>query len=319
MNYFIGVDGGGTSTVFLLSDEAGNIIATSKQSTIHYLQCGFEGVANVLNKGINTLLESNSLNISDISYIFVACAGYGDIPSDTKKLDAIIQETLCEVDYSVGNDTDNALAGSLAGNIGINIISGTGSIGLGIDGKGNSFRSGGWNHLFGGDEGSAFWLASNMLRIFTRQADGRDEKTLLYSYLMDTMHWDDSSEMLTQCIVEWEYDRTLIASLAIHIFELAKMGDPVAIKLYEDAAKELAEIAYAIKKEMNLMDGTLVSYSGSVFKAEDFILAPFNNYLQTFGLSLTSPVFGPEIGSIILAMQRYGLILTDDILKNLSK
>ena len=62
-------------------------------------------------------------------------------------------------------------AGSLAGEDGINVISGTGSMTYG-ERHGTGHRVGGWGELFG-DEGSAYWIAAQGLNAFSRMSDGR--------------------------------------------------------------------------------------------------------------------------------------------------
>ena len=73
--------------------------------------------------------------------------------------------------YSCDNDMVCGWAGSLAGEDGINVISGTGSMTYG-ERQGVGHRVGGWGELFG-DEGSAYWIAAQGLNAFTRMSDGR--------------------------------------------------------------------------------------------------------------------------------------------------
>ena len=68
---------------------------------------------------------------------------------------------------------------------GIHVIAGTGSIGLGFDKDSYYVRSGGWHHLFGGDEGSGYWIGCQLIRHFTMQADGREEKTMMFDYILE--------------------------------------------------------------------------------------------------------------------------------------
>lgn len=317
MKYFLGIDGGGTKTKFSLSDEFGNIVATSIEPTCHYLQCGLDGVTKVFDNGLNTCLLAANIAKEDITYVFAACAGYGDIEDDNPKITKAVKRALEPIPFTIGNDTENALAGSLAGQAGINIIAGTGSIAMGINDQGESYRCGGWHHAFGGDEGSAFWFATNLLRLFTRQSDGRDKKTQLYYYLKDTLGWENDSDMLKQCIVEWDFDRTKIASLAIHVYELAKQQDPYAIQLYEIAANELGDIIEATFHKLNMTDNTLVSYSGGIFQSGNFILSPLEKRLEPLHIQLIPPILSPDQGGILLAMKYANHPINKDIIEAL--
>jgi Predicted N-acetylglucosamine kinase len=286
MKYYLGIDGGGTKTKFTLCDKNGRLMTSSLQSTCHYLQCGLDGVTTVIKNGLIDCCKMAKIKSSEIAYAFVACAGYGDIEEDNSKIKQAVKKALHPISFRIGNDTENALAGSLAGHPGINIIAGTGSIGMGLSETHELVRCGGWHHAFGGDEGSAFYLASNLLRLFTRQSDGRDKKTLLYTYLKETMKWENDSDMLKQCVIEWNYDRTKIASLAKHVTNLADQGDIHAIKLFEDAAKELGDIIETIYHEIKANKVILVSYAGGVFNSKEHIIEPLKERLSNINVTL---------------------------------
>lgn len=318
MSAYLGVDGGGTKTKFLLTNESGKTIAVSYQSTCHYLQCGFDGISAVMRDGLQDCLEISGLKETDIKAAFVACAGYGDIQKDCYPIEEAVRKVFQTFPFQVGNDTENALAGSLGGAVGINIIAGTGSIGSGKDESGRLCRSGGWHHAFGGDEGSAYWIACAMILEFTRQSDGRDRKTALYHYLSEKYNFKDDSDILSKCVVEWEFDRTKIASMAKDIFELAKMKDPYAIQIYKNAAKELADIIISIDQQLNFKNKIPVSYTGGVFLGGAFILEPLREYLPDH-MVLQAPIAQPDQGGVILAMQLDHKTITQEILDNLIK
>ncbi|MDH6367249.1 MULTISPECIES: BadF/BadG/BcrA/BcrD ATPase family protein [unclassified Breznakia] len=316
MKYFLGIDGGGTKTKFLITDDSGTIISESIQPTSHYLQAGFDGVTKVLNDGIDDCLSQANLNRNQISYCFAACAGYGDIIDDDPKIEQSAKNALQSIPFTIGNDNENALAGSLGGKPGINIIAGTGSIGMGINEHNESYRSGGWHHAFLGDEGSAYWIASNMLRLYTRQSDHRDKKTMLYSYLNEIMNWTNDSDMLRDCVVAMNYDRTQIAALAKHAYILAQKNDPAILSVYDQAAKELSDIIKAIYHTLH-MEYAKVSYSGGVFSSGSYILEPLRKHLEDINIDLVEPVLPPDKGSVLLAMKYGNIEITDKLISKL--
>ena len=83
----------------------------------------------------------------------------------------------CPGRYRCGNDAVCGWAGALAGEDGINIVAGTGSIGYG-EFEGRAARAGGWGELFS-DEGSAHWIAREALSLFSRMSDGRRRAVLV--------------------------------------------------------------------------------------------------------------------------------------------
>lgn len=318
MDIYLGVDGGGTKTKFLLCNERGEMLAESIQPTSHYLQCGYEGLQKVMEDGLAQCLTVAKQPREHLRAVFVACAGYGDIEKDCAFIDQRIHAVFKHIPTQIGNDTENALAGALAGGCGINVIAGTGSIALGKDDLGNTLRSGGWHHIFGGDEGSAYWIACELIRHFTRQADGREQKTLLYSYLKEKFSFRYDSDILDIFILQWKFDRTRIAGLAQIVFELAQKNDPIALYIFDKAAKELADITLALLRQLTFKNKTLISYTGGVFNSGSFILEPFKTYLsKEFDITLCPPILSPDAGSVILAMQLDSIELNDEIISQL--
>lgn len=57
-------------------------------------------------------------------------------------------------------------------------------------------------------------------------------------------------------------------------------GDEEAIRLYEAAAEELALIIGAVYRKLEFSGDTIVSYSGGLFHAGDFILKPLVRKLE---------------------------------------
>ena len=126
---------------------------------------------------------------------------------------------------------------------------------------------------------------------FTKQSDGREPKTALYEAVKTQYHLQEDSDILTTCVVNWNFDRTRVAAMSQTVFTLAKQNDPVAMKIFQEAAKELADI---------------------------YILEPLKEYLSIEPtLTLTEPILSPDAGSIILAMQYDNRLIDEKIIQNL--
>lgn len=315
----IGIDGGGTKTKFLASDAFGNILYENTLGTLHYLQIGFDGVKSLLEEAVNSILQTLKLNKNDVLAIYVGCPGYGDISADTSNLEKAISDALDPTTYEIGNDMINALAGSLAGKSGINVIAGTGSIGYGKNNSGDSFHSGGWHHYFGGDEGSAHWFGTKLILNFTQQADGRIPKTQLYNHVIDRLSLKDDTDILNLIINEYGLERDKIAQLSTLVTELAELKDPVALSIFEEAAYELTKIYSAVAKNLTFDSDILASYSGGIFKSGDFIVKPLRENLAKLNINLLDPQFEPDIGSIIEALKIAKIPINEVTVNNLTK
>ena len=312
MKYYIGVDGGGTKTKFTLAREDGSVIGMHTAGTCHYLQCGYDGAAQVIREGIDAVLEKGSttgsrrLQLRDVARVFIGCAGYGDVREDTQRLDDVLANAI-PVPFTVGNDCENAHAGALAGRAGINLIAGTGSMGYGVNERGETARCGGWHHALGSDEGGGYWMGWRLLREFMRQSDGRDARTALYDRIRESLSLRTDDQLIGLVVEQWGMDRTRIASLAPLVQELLAEGDPHAEKIVLDAAQELFDIARALRSRLGFAGQVPVSGTGSIFRIGAPLLEPLTEKLAADSMVYTPPAYDPDLGAVLLAMRQDGL------------
>jgi len=320
VKYYLGIDGGGTKTKFILCDQHGHILTSTTQETCHYLQVDENTIINRLTNGIDEVCKSANINRSDIAYGFYGCAGYGDVKKDMAPIKATAQKAFKDIPFSIGNDGDNCLAGATTLKDGINIVCGTGSIGNAYNSKTNEMTScGGWYHAIGSDEGSGYWLSIKLLREFTRQADGRDPKTNVYYKVYDYLKLNEDGEVISVCVNDWKMDRTKVAGLACLVNELGDEGDPYVLDILKQGAHELFDIIYTLYKKMNFKEEVLVTYTGGVFKMGDKVIKPLEEELNKVGLKLTEPALSPELGSLLLAFKNNNDEITDEIINNLKE
>ncbi len=315
IKYYLSIDCGGTKTAFLVTDQYGNFAAYRKGPPANYIVNGLDSVSSMLQK-FTSQIQEQDLNGGFIDTAFVALAGYGDVPSENEIVRKRITEALKIPRICIGNDTENAIAGSLLGNSGIHIISGTGSIGIGIDEKGNEIRCGGWHHLFGGDEGSGYWIGCKLLQHFTKQADGREEKTLLFDLVTDSLKLNSPQEVLEVVIEHWNGDRDKIASLSKIVSEGANKGDINCLNIFREAATELSMIIASISRQGNFINPISVSYSGGVFRSADLLLKPLASQLGD-QFQLVSPILSPQAGGIVKCLAMNKEPLDHQIISNL--
>lgn len=316
--YYLGIDGGGTKTKFSLCDEEGNLITSVEEKTCHYLQVGLDGVTEVLKQGITNICKEANISKDDIAYSFAGIPGYGDAPKDMKPIKNAVTKAMDGIPFLIGNDGENALAGSLCCKDGINIVAGTGSIGFGHNNETNiTLKCGGWHHGIGSDEGSGYWIAYNILHEFTRQIDGRDKKTELYNKVKEFLKLDEDGDVISVVIVDWKLDRTKVASLSKVANELYDLGDKYAIQIIDSAAKELADIVCSLYRELGFNKQVDVSYSGGVFKMGDKIVNALKKYLSSCNINLVTPALSPDKGSLLLALKNNGIKITEEIINNL--
>ncbi len=74
MKYYIGIDGGGTKTEFVLADENGNALTSLLKEGSNPNDKGIENSYNILLKGIQELLKGKEISPQNI-FIFAGISG----------------------------------------------------------------------------------------------------------------------------------------------------------------------------------------------------------------------------------------------------
>lgn len=293
--YYIGVDGGGTKTKFVLYDEEGRILHDVSMPTCHILQVSDEVCVQILKDGLHNVMQDFSYISSDDMLIVAGLAGYGREEALRNRLIKNCKQAFYPYHHLLYNDVQTAITGALNGDDGIVVIAGTGSIALSICSDVEK-RCGGWGYSLG-DEGSAYWLAKKMLEVFCKQADGRLPKTLLYDLIMQTYHLQHDFDLISFVNQTLKQSREGIASMAIVLYQAVKQKDEHALRLYDDAAKELVMMIHVLQKDFQ--DEVKVSYIGGVFKSGEYILKPLQSFMNHMAV-LCAPAFPPEYGAYLL-------------------
>ena len=305
---FLGIDGGGTKTEFLIIDENGTIQGYVIKPTCHYKQTSLDNFEKILTEGIEEVCRQVEITLSQIDYSFIGVPGYGEISDDIKDIESIVKRTLGSDSYKCSNDAVVAWAGSLACQPGINIVAGTGAIGFGIDVEGNSARAGGWGP-FCGDEGSAYWLGKKAIELFSKESDGRLEKTPLYHIMRSALEIEDDFDLIEIVNVKYGLKRDKIAGLSKILYEASKEDDEKAKSVFTEAAYEhyLTIKSIINKLSFSLNEELLISYSGGVFKSGKYVLDPLESYLEGLNLNikLIRPILKPITGAGLLAAKEY--------------
>ena len=295
MARFLGVDGGGTKTAFVVIDDHGSTIAAATGPTLYSFPADAALIRRVLADG----LAAAGIAPSEIDRAFFALPGYGESAADLPLLDRVPGEVLGHDRYSVGNDMIAGWAGSLAGADGINVVAGTGSIAYG-EWQGRSARAGGWSEVFG-DEGSGYWTAVRGLNAFSRMSDGRLPRGPLYERIRAAVGATSDLDVIGVVVGEWASDRTRIAALSRSVVDAADAGDAVAADVVAEAGRELAGLVHAVRAELGTDQLLPVSYSGGMFRAPSVLVA-FRAALGE-GFDLVEPLHGPAIGAALSAMR----------------
>lgn len=232
--YFIGVDGGGTQTRVLVTDESGREVATASGGPSAVRPGEAAHSANVIAQVVREALATSDVDGTRVRRLLVGVAGVGRDEERTALTHALERLKLAE-DTTVCPDAIVALEDAFSDGPGVLVVSGTGSVAFGRGPTGTVERCGGWGPICG-DEGSGAWIGRRALSIVTAAADGREPDTSLGAALLSALQLRETSEL-----IPWAAQATAadLAAVAPVVLEAATTGDLRANSLVSLAAEEL--------------------------------------------------------------------------------
>lgn len=283
--YYIGIDGGGTKTNFILFDNDKNSITSVLMPTIHPAQTSFKEAVSILTAAKEKLLT----NIKDCNYDLKVGAGLGGYGINTdyrKKLED--EFSMVFDDFKLYSDAYIAMVGALGGDDGILIIAGTGSIGFAKIGN-NTYRCGGFGYRYG-DEGSAYSIGREIISSALKEADGRNKKSKISDLVPEYFNMNSVNDIATG-----DFTREHIAGLAAEASKYIYSSESIK-NIFERAAREITLHIRALSEKFKKNKRIKLSYIGGVFKS-DYIMELIKE--MNPDIDIVAPLFPPEKGSIL--------------------
>ena len=218
--YYLGIDGGGTKTAFLLCDKENRVVETYTCGGCNPYEMGIERTKAVLKEGIAHVCKNIPYSFIRV---FAGIAG-GRLEAHRQSLSQFLN-TFGFYAYDVGNDNDNLISVALGGQDGITVIMGTGfCIYQVLNGK--KTQIGGFGYLF--DEGgSGYHFGRDALSAMFAHFDGNGTPTVL-SQMIEEKTGMSPRELLPKLYKE---EKRYIASFSPLVFQAQKQNDPVAQKI----------------------------------------------------------------------------------------
>ncbi len=295
MKYYIAADGGGTKILSVLYDENLNIVNTVRHTGSGITKDKEQTKAEIT-EALTALIPSYVTEIEALDYSIVAAGGlYVDILKSLRPVK----------DVRLYNEGETPLAAS-GSKWGIVAQAGTGSDAY-INQPDSSFIIGGWGFILG-DEGSGYDIGLQSLKAATYSFDGRGERTVMLDMIMKAWEIKDNFyESVVFKVARSSDYRGLIAALPKITSEAARLGDRVAISVYEKAGRELAlQVKAGIKKLGGSWVGPIVT-SGGAWKGSPHMRRAFDESIcaEYPNAVIKYPEFEPVVGCVL--MRRYSL------------
>ena len=306
MPLFLGIDGGQSSTTALLGDETGRVLGIGRGGPCNHVKAGngHEKFSQAINFALVSVAQQAGLSASSLAYESV-CAGFSGGPADKQEL---LRQLVPTSNLTVTHDALIALVGATAGQPGVIVIAGTGSIAFGRNRLGQTARAGGWGYIFG-DEGGAFDLTRQALRSALRMEEGWGPYTSLRAQLLKATGALTANDLLHQFYTP-QFSRPQIASLA-HIVDIeALQGDAVARELLSQAAQQLAALSGCVRQQLFASEDTVVCPIGGVYRSQ-YLRERFATLIElTAGSRVQLPQYGPAAGALLEAYRIAGRNVT---------
>ena len=300
---FAGIDGGQSSTVALIADAHGKILARASGGPSDDVGQGRGSTRrrDTFEKLLHEALERAGYPESTpFDTIVAGISGY-EGPDGAEPLRVSAERV------RLLHDAPVAHAGALAGQPGIIAIAGTGSVVYGDDLAGNVLTLGGRGYLFG-DEGSAFWLARCALADAMRAQDEGGETAL--GVAAPAFFDVPSLRGVARGFAQGSISRAQLASFSMLVLNALRLGDAQASSLVDEGLARLAESVAAAAKRLALR-APQVAGVGGLFAAGEMrarFAAAVAHVLPEAGVK--EPVYEPAAGALILAYREAGHEIT---------
>ncbi len=249
MKYLIGIDGGGTHSRLLAVDLSGREIGFSLGKSTNVESNPLSVVKQNFMMLLKDFLDTFGRSIDDCAALCFGTAGV-DTESTRRMIETMLDSLQLSCPVKVVNDAVIALYADTRGRPGIMLISGTGSIGYGINRELRTWRVGGFGYLVG-DEASAYWVARKAIAASLHAYDRSGPDTCMINDFCKMLHLNEFDE-----IVDYVYQKNKsdLARLNHVVINAHQKGDPVAAGIMQQALEWLCVTVTTVVRELSMGD-----------------------------------------------------------------
>nr|WP_285860464.1 MULTISPECIES: BadF/BadG/BcrA/BcrD ATPase family protein [Paenibacillus] len=318
VRYYLGVDGGGSKTYAVITDEHGHVIGVGRGGNGNHQKNRREAELS-LKQAVTEALGAAKLTEEQIEFAWFGLAG-ADRESDFHILRPIIAG-LGLPRTEISCDTWIALRAGTEESHGVVLICGSGVNCSGKNRTGDTFQCGGFGYRFG-DFGGGYDLSVEVFRTVIRSYEGREKVTALSEKLIDLLGYSSVAELRDDFL---DHSRHLPIGAAELLFEAAEEGDAVAIRLLEKQGEELGLAAVATIHQLNMSEDSFqLVLAGSLLTKGDrlgIIRSAIEQKVKQIAPKGTLTILDrePVVGAVILAMERSRVHIHSELLERLSQ
>ena len=294
---FMGIDGGGTRLRIAVTDADLRSLASIESSSANPSVIGHDKARAHIRHEVAHALRQARLQPRDIAAAAIGIAGASNLHSEAWLLETVTP-ALPGALIVPSSDLEIALVGSLGQRQGILLLAGTGSAVYGAAPGGQRLQIGGWGYLLG-DEGSGYWMGSQLLRhVIARHDQGASsEDDALIRACMDGLGLTDPRELIAWLYRSKEAPATRVAGLAELVLNAAA-DCRWATVCVESAAEQLTRQVDLMRSRLDY-ENAPIAFAGGLLDNDN---ALSRRVTQRLGLP-RRPVarHSPVMGAALLA------------------
>jgi N-acetylglucosamine kinase-like BadF-type ATPase len=316
MTYMMGMDGGGSKTYTVITDEHGHLLGHGISGGGNHQGPGIEQALSNIRASAEQALKQAGLAYDDIEFVQFGLAG-----ADRDKDFNILLPALAGLPFSKWDVVCDTMEGLRAGspdNIGVVLVCGSGTNAAGRNRQGMTAQTGGFGYLFG-DRTGGHDLARETFSNAVRSWDLREIPSILTEKVAKYFGFITMEEVYNDFLDRDIHDVPRDLSLLLH--EAADEGDELAIRLLRRAGRELGLGANSVIQHLGGFGGETIPIVlvGSVVQEgrNPHLLASLSETIaeKNEAFEIIIPKIAPVYGAVMLAMDHLNLPVTDSIIK----
>jgi len=266
MEYFLGLDGGGTKTECVLLDRAGKIVSRSFSGPSNPSRIGVEAAVLEIVKAAELALIQGGVERNALAALCAGMAGTANADRRERVLRSL-QSAFPGLVVTVITDLEAALAAAGDGPV-IVLVAGTGSAAIGRDTQGQIWRAGGHGPRTS-DDGSAYDIGARAVARAIKERERQGTDSGLGSKILGKLGYPDWAELQRRAAEQPD----AVFPLAFPIVAAAAdAGDAPARDILLQAARELSSLAGTVAEYMGFgrQSIRIAKTGGTVGRSEFF-------------------------------------------------
>ncbi|MBV8052284.1 MAG: hypothetical protein JOZ80_13920 [Acidobacteriaceae bacterium] len=273
MSFFLGIDGGGSTTRCVVGDD-NSVLGRGEAGPSNLVRVGERNAEDAITAAIKQACSEAKIELSKIQCSCIGVAG--GARSETADQVRRILLNVVQGDIEIVGDMVIALEAAFGSEPGVIVIAGTGSIAYGRNRAGETARAGGWGFAIS-DEGSAHWIGRAVVSQAMR-ANDEGQKVEVITEILKAWRIDSFEQMVMAANASPTADFARLLPIAV---AAADHNDVVARDVLTRAGRELARLARTVISRLFAnKEDVRVALAGGVFGNAALVRQVFYNQLR---------------------------------------